>query len=56
MRPPELRTDSEPASEHIPLAILLQFKDPLSHSFPGLPALSQIVDNLTAVTAVYGHG
>lgn len=55
MLPPELRTDSEPASEHIPLAILLQFKDPLSHSFPELPVLSP-VDNLTAVTAVYGHG
>lgn len=55
MLPPELRTDSEPASEHIPLAILLQFKDPLSHSFPGLPVLSP-VDSLTAVTAVCGHG
>lgn len=55
MLPPELRTDSEPASKHIPLVILLQFKDPLSHSFPGLPALSP-VDSLTAVTAVCGHG
>lgn len=55
MLPPELCTDSEPVSQHVPLVILSQFKDPLSHSFPGLPALSP-VDSLTAVTAVCGHG